>query len=481
MNTTTFTIILLIVYMLVLRFIGKIAHHRAKSSSEDFFLVGRDVGLTALIGTTMASVCSTGTVVGGPSEFFTKGTGFFWIYFMAMMPLLILIFGIKFWRLGKAKGFITPADLLADFYKSKFIKLLVGILGLLTLIPYAAAQLVAIGKTFDSLTNGSVPYALGITLAAGAIGLYLYFGGGRAVVWTNTFQGFLFASLVITTAILAVNWAGGWSFMVDNLITKAPQKATFHVNAYYLERVLNCIAFFFMPYIWQRMYMARSARMLAYNFMFLPIIICVLYFATWMIATAGIALFPEGLADGDSVLGAILHQRAPIFGAFVLIAVFSAGMSTVDAQMLSAGSIAVRDIEEVVVGRAKDAAEYKHGRLWTIGLLITVYISSLLLKNLSVMWLLLLGMNITVLFVAPVFGVFYWKKSTTAAAAWSMIIGLVVYILFGVPPIAHLLPVELPATACAFFTSVILFVIISLLTNSRRLDCKRTEYADILR
>ena len=60
-------------------------------------------------------------------------------------------------------------------------------------------------------------------------------------------------------------------------------------------------------------------------------------------------------------------------------------------------------------------------------------------------------------------------------------IGLVVYILFGVPPIARLLPVKLPATACAFFTSVILFAVISLLTNSRRLDCKRAEYADILR
>ena len=124
------SIILLVIYMGVLRFIGLIAHRLAKKDGEDFFLVGRKVGLVALIGTTMASLCSTGTVVGGPSEFFTKGAGFFWIYFYAMFGLMILFFGIKFWKLGRAKHFITPGDLLGDFYKSNFIRLLAGILGL---------------------------------------------------------------------------------------------------------------------------------------------------------------------------------------------------------------------------------------------------------------------------------------------------------------------------------------------------------------
>jgi Na+/proline symporter len=44
-------------------------------------LAGRNIGLFALIGTTMASIFSTGTVVSSPSEFYRQGTGYCWVFF----------------------------------------------------------------------------------------------------------------------------------------------------------------------------------------------------------------------------------------------------------------------------------------------------------------------------------------------------------------------------------------------------------------
>jgi SSS family solute:Na+ symporter len=229
------------------------------------------------------------------------------------------------------------------------------------------------------------------------------------------------------------------------------------------------------------MYMAGSARILAYNFLMIPLIVCALYFFTWMIATSSIVLFPNGLADGDNCLGAILQHKAPVLGVFVLIGVFCAGMSTVDAQMLSAGSLVTRDIKEVIAGRESTVAEFIQGRICTISLLVIIYICGLIVKNYSIMWLIVFGINLTVVFVAPTFGVFYWKRASTAGAFMSMLLGFIVYFIFGFPPLARLIPFKLPATTCALGTSVIVFILVSLLTNSKKLANKREEYTKILR
>ena len=45
----------------------------------------------------------------------------------------------------------------------------------------------------------------------------MYFGGARAVVWTDMIQGFIFAALLIIAGILVVSWSGGWESMVGTL------------------------------------------------------------------------------------------------------------------------------------------------------------------------------------------------------------------------------------------------------------------------
>jgi SSS family solute:Na+ symporter len=158
MSVVNFTILILIVYLLGLKFLSYFAHRISTASSEDYFLAGRNIGLIALVGTTMASVFSTGTVVSSPSEFYRQGTGYCWVFFFAFMPVVYFFLATKMWRLGKSKGYITPGDMLGDFYKSKSVVFWCAAIGLLAILPYAVAQLVAIGKTFESLTDGRITY-----------------------------------------------------------------------------------------------------------------------------------------------------------------------------------------------------------------------------------------------------------------------------------------------------------------------------------
>ena len=112
------------------------------------------------------------------------------------MPVVYFFLATKMWRLGKAKGYITPGDMLGDFYKSKPVVFWCAAIGLMAVLPYAVAQLVAIGKTFEALTDGIISYNVGVTVVSISIALYMYFGGARAVVWTDMIQGFIFRHLV---------------------------------------------------------------------------------------------------------------------------------------------------------------------------------------------------------------------------------------------------------------------------------------------
>ncbi|MDH3603122.1 MAG: sodium:solute symporter family protein, partial [Candidatus Tectomicrobia bacterium] len=429
MSVVNFTILLLIVYLVGLKVLSYFAHRISTASSEDYFLAGRNIGLIALVGTTMASIFSTGTVVSSPSEFYRQGSGYFWVFFFAFMPVVYFFLATKMWRLGKSKGYITPGDMLGDFYKSKTVVFWCAAIGLLALLPYAVAQLVAIGKTFESLTAGRITYFWGVTVVSVSIALYMYFGGARAVVWTDMVQGFIFATLLIVAGFMVVSWSGGWDPMISNLTEKTAAKTSFagKLKWNYYELGLLPLSFSFLPYIWQRMYMARSASHVAKNLLAVPIIFIVLFFTTWVIGTSAHTILPEGLKDADSVLGALFSDNAPYFGAMLLVAAFAAGMSTVDSQLLSAGSLITHDLGGIVRrGERESAGIFLFGKWSTVILMAALYFWALNLKTASILNLIILGISLTIMYIPCVFGMFYWKKATPAGAAWSMGGGLIV-------------------------------------------------------
>ena len=315
------------------------------------------------------------------------------------------------------------------------------------------------------------------------IALYLYYGGSRAVIWTDAIQGIIFSTLMITATAISISYAGGWNSMFDTLASQNPTKATFNsVNIHYYEYLPMCLSFFFLPHVWQRMYMAKSATVVAKNVALLSGVMCILFFCGYLIGTSGLSIFPNGLADGDSLLGAIFAERAPYFGALVLVAAFSAGMSTVDSQLLSASSVVTRDLRSHK--QCSEQKNYKFARQTTIALLALVYIWSLFLKSRSIMSLIMLGIGLNVIFFPVVFGIFYWKRASAAAAFWSLTTSLLTFLT------VEFLPQILPETeqffntlkpaSWALIVSILSFVTISYLTNGSAHDAKRAEFSAIL-
>lgn len=478
MSPIIFLLIILALYLGFLKVISYYAYKKSSSNTEDYFLSARDVGVIALIGTVAASLFSTGTVVAAPAEFYSKGVGFMWIFVCCFVPIHIIFLGVKFWKLGQVKHFVTPGDLMGDFYESATISKLVGVLGLAGMIPYSAAQLVAVGKTFEVITDDLISYEVGITIVCVAMALYLYYGGARAVVWTDMIQGILLSVLLVATACLVVYWSGGWEELIGNAFAKKESNFVFEPSVKFFEVYINQVSWFFLPYVWQRMYMSRNAQALAKVAVAISILFFVLFLVTWVIGNSAFTLLPNGLQDGDFILGTIFKKYAPYFGAFVIVAVFSAGMSTVDSQLLSSGSLVTYDFKKK--NASKKSNNFILGRNFTLGLLGFIYIWSLFLKTASVYSLILMSSSMAVILIPATIGIFYWKRCTTEGAVASIVVGMLIFFAKTFTPLEAYFLESIGTISWTLGFTLITFIAVSLFTDHSKLNTKRAEYKQIL-
>lgn len=480
MSVITFTITVLVVYLAALKIISFIACKNSESSTADYFLSNRNVGTFAIIATTMASIFSTATVVGSPSEFYSKGVNFFWFFSFGACVFFVLPLVFRFWALSRTKGYITPGDLTGDFYQSKKVQIVTALIGLIALFPYAIAQIIAVGKTFEALTGGVITYTMGVSIVSLAIGLYLYFGGSRAVILTDVIQGIIFASLIFVSGWLCLYWSDGWNNLASNLLAGKSDAFSFHPTVKYYENILLAMTFYFLPHVWQRMYMARTSNMLAKNLCAMPFVILFLYTATALIGFSGYTLLnPEALQDSDNLLGGIFNIYAPYFGSFVLVAAFAAGMSTIDSQLLTSAALITRDILPRKLFK-DDFAEFKAARYITVAILLLCFSLALILKNQSTFALVILGISLTPIMAPTVYGMFFWKRATAAGALTSLLSGLAIFLLHAFTPLKAWSPAGLGAVSWSFLTATISFVVVSLFTDSKRLENKREEYLEVL-
>ena len=140
-------LVILGLYMVMLFSFGVIAYLRSNSSEEDFYLAGRSQGVLVTALTIMATMFSSAAMLGIPGLIYRDGLPF--VFFALNLPLsgaAIYVIGSRVWRLGQKRGYMTPADLIADYYGgSSLLRCLIALTGVLYVIPYIVMQIKAGG------------------------------------------------------------------------------------------------------------------------------------------------------------------------------------------------------------------------------------------------------------------------------------------------------------------------------------------------
>ena len=184
---------------------------RMAKTASDYFLSGRQLSLWVFVLAATATSFSGWTFMGHPGLIYRDGFQYAYASFYAItIPFTGVMFLKRQWMLGKRFGYVTPGEMLADYFQGDGIRLLVVAVALLFSIPYLGVQLGASGFLFQVLTDDMVPKTAGMWVLSAVVLIYVASGGLRAVAYVDTLQCLLLAFGIIAIGFIAYSELGGF-------------------------------------------------------------------------------------------------------------------------------------------------------------------------------------------------------------------------------------------------------------------------------
>ena len=379
--------VILGLYLLGLLVLGLVSHlksRRAVHAEEDYYLSSRGQGVLTTSLTIMATYFSGFAILTFPGWVYSSGIApMLYALNLPVAAMAIYILGNRIRRIGAKRGYITPADMVADYYgDSKLMRGLIALVGALYVIPYVVMQVKAGGILAQGLFRDVEAISLlGIQLSienagVGALSLitmtYVIIGGMRSVAWTDVLQGLLLLTAMLLSGVAIMHALGGPTGYFEAVgeldgplltMPEAPERFnTWHAMTFCGFASLASIV---QPAQWMRFYAARdSATLRRSSIAFATILPACFIFGVFLVGLGGRALYPT-LADGslpagltkpDDIVILVIQDHFPaMFGALgfvlvalILVAVMAASMSTADSNLHALSAVAVRDVYQHV-------------------------------------------------------------------------------------------------------------------------------------
>jgi len=375
---------LIFAYLIFSIVLGFVANKRLAVDLEDFLLYGRQAGFIVLYLTVCATYHSAFAFLGSGGFFYTHGIGF-WAAgtWTLLVGAITYVLGTRIWVLGKKFGYVTPADMLADFYESEAVRVVVAIVSVLFTILYIQVQAQGLGYIISVASGDRISFELGtlilIVVAAG----YLMAGGLRAVYWTDVLQGiWMYAAVWIGALVLAFKLFGGplelWQAVAEqrpDLLSLPGPRGFFSPGIWLGMTISLSFGIIFQPHIFIRYYTAVSAKTIKILGATTPIYLMTLYIPTALVGLGGALVMPD-LEIADRIFPELLFQYAPAWlTGLILAGATAAAMSTLDSILHSNMTVLTRDVYQRYIAPDRTASHYIWvGRGIVLALLVVGYI-----------------------------------------------------------------------------------------------------------
>ncbi len=187
-------------------------------TASDYFIAGRRLSLWVFVLAATATSFSGWTFMGHPGLVYRDGFQYAYASFYTItIPFTGVLFLKRQWMLGKRFGYVTPGEMLSDYFRGDAIRILVVLVALLFSVPYLGLQLRASGFLFNVLTDNLLSIEVGMWILSAVVFVYVASGGLRAVAYVDTLQCVLLALGIVITGIIALDAAGGWTALNQGL------------------------------------------------------------------------------------------------------------------------------------------------------------------------------------------------------------------------------------------------------------------------
>ena len=426
--------------------IGLVSGRKASSSTEGYVAGDRDLGFVVLYFIMGASVYSAFAFLGGPGWAYSRGAASFYIIAYGTVGLLPWYFlGPRISRLGRARGYVTQAQLFADRYQSSFISGTLAIISFVAFVPYLVLQMQGAGYVFSIVTEGRIPTWGGALIAYGVVLVYVFKSGVMGVAWTNTFQGILMLGLAWTLGLyLPYKLHGGVGPMFEELARSSPDLLRapgfdsignrWTWGGFSSSVAISVLGFSMWPHYFMKIYTARNVQTLKKTIVFYPtfqlFLIPILF-----IGFAGVNAFPN-VAPPDAILPTIVTsmELPPIVVGLFCAGALAASMSSGDAILHAAASVLVKDLYGVIRKTQPDGNSETDLIRW-----LTVAIGALayylaVLSDYSLVYLLLLSYGFIAQLFPTLIALFFWRRSTPAGVIAGLLTGCTVALIWNLVP-----------------------------------------------
>ncbi|RPI24944.1 MAG: hypothetical protein EHM61_15740, partial [Acidobacteria bacterium] len=411
---------------------------RGQKTINEYFLAGKRVPMWAISLSIVATETSSLTFIGAPAIAYTGNLTFLQLAFGYIIGKLLVSFLLM---PGYFKGEIQTAYQLLQARFGRAVRTVASVLFLTTRGLSDGVRLLATGLVLAAITDMTDLTTMAI------IGLitivYTYFGGMRAVIWTDVVQLFIYlAGAIVAFFLLLDKIPGGWAevtavaaplnkFQILDFTFDVSRTFTFWAGI--VGGAFLTFATHGSDQMMVQRYLASGSKRDSQVALILSAIIVFFQFVLFLVI--GVMLFAfyrhfppaQAIRQADQVFPLFIVNHMPTgLSGLVVAAVFAAAMSTLSSCLNSLSSATTNDFYRVyLVPQASDAHYFRMSRFFTLiwgAILVAV---SMLARN----WgsVLLAGLTIQSITMGSILGIFLLgmgRRARQSAALTGMIAGL---------------------------------------------------------
>jgi len=348
---------------------------RKSTDEKDYFIGGRAMGPWVTAMSAQASDMSAWLLMGLPGSIMAFGFGQMWIGIgLALGTAANWIFvATRLRKFSKVAGdAITLPQYLSNRFatKSHTLQIICALIFFVCFTVYVASGFVAGASVFTTVFP-SLSTETAMIVFALAMLVCTFFGGFKAVCWTDFFQGILMLIAVLAVPIIIVATQNLDTSVLSNVYTYVDGASGETVTCGFGTGIFDSgwkeiasglgwgLGYFGMPHILVRFMSIEKPSMVKKSATVAIIWVVLSLGATCLIAYLGRMLLAEELLTigaQKTVFIVFARKLFPTFIAGVLMAaIIAASMSTADSQLLVASSSFTSDIYKPII--RKDAGE----------------------------------------------------------------------------------------------------------------------------
>jgi SSS family solute:Na+ symporter len=417
--------------------VGIFAGRRVKMNLENWTVAGRRFGIIIIWLLMAGEIYTTFTFLGASGWAYSKGAPTFYILIYGALAYTLSFFILPaLWKVGKRHGLHTQPDFFIKRYESRFLGVVVAIIGVFSIIPYLQLQLAGLGMIVEVSSNGAVSSRLAIGISFVLSCAFVYTSGLKGAAWVAIIKDVM---MIIAVFIVGIGvpyiYFGGFGKMFRALIEQKPNYLVFPGAAPQMDVIwvmstvlLTGLGFYMWPHVFGSAFSAKSDKIIKRNAVIMPFyqIPILLIF---MVGFTALLVIP-GLKNGDMAFLALVNKTYPSwFMGFVGAAGAVTAMVPSAILVLFASTLLAKNVYQT--GFNPEASETKVMALSRFMVLVIMAFALFF----AIFWpnelvpLLIFGYDgVCQFFPGVVFGLF-WKRVTRTGVICGMIAGIAVVII----------------------------------------------------